>query len=430
MSADGRGGFGGEGNQAWRDAGGLEQRLENLVLWGKVEQRNEQALKVRVRFGDASFPAQSILSPWLLCGERSWFNTRESNGLPDVGQWVLVLNSSGIIENGVIIASLPYRDGDKGFVHPTKSGDDERKFYGPVKVVADIIKNSLRTFNRVSAIFWHYVKDNGKMRFEVGKNNNTNAYFQVQEDKIEMRVGTTKLVISADGIQGFHSGTAASFALDKEGFTVALRQDSKFANVPADNYGGAEGSPAGDGVETVGDIKETTFRIRNGRIEQVMDDVIQTVMTQDAVVTTIKDGAQHIVSKSSIEATVTGQDGSASTILTANSAEMEVRGGVPLKLKLSGGEANLSVALSHILLTEIIGDIRIPGAAVTLDPTEITLMASNVSVDQSPAPPALPVAPTPPTAQATALEHKDVKVPDDLGRPVVELGVNPFTPSY
>lgn len=441
MSADGRGGFV-FGNQARRDAGSLEQRLENLALWGKVAEVNDEgAGKVRVRFGavDNTGKAVHILSPWLpiahppSCAEGHW-------SIPNKEDLVLVVSTSGVLENGVVVATVPYRDDieDKGYPHAAKSKSDDRIIWGKVKKLKDLVLNCFRNFNKANHIWWHFLKSGGKFRFEVGGNAVTSTYAQIEDGKIEFRVGATKLTIGAAGIQGFYSGSAASFAFDQDGFTVALRNAPAYAQVPADAYGHTTGTPAGGGVQQNNGVVQTTFRIRNGSFECTMDDKAQLLMTPGQIVSTLKGRAQHVITQSLIESTVWKEgtkDISSSVMVLAEAVDLEVRNKDGRQIRASlvntgQGEIALLIGNSRFVLQPEAFDLRIPGVSLTFSPELMSALAPEYLFQQGAAEGSDFTPGKAADGERTMKTHKNVTVPADLPRPNIEIGVKPFTPEY
>lgn len=438
MSADGRGGHP-FGDQARRESGDLEKRLENLVLWGKVEERDEKAVKVRVRFGEPD-DDYTILSPWLPIGEPSWYQTRGYR-LPDVDEWVVVLSSSGHVENGIVLCSIPYRNEpkDKGFVAAAKDGEVYRTIWGKVKLLADLLKHCFHTFNRKKAELWHYLKDEGSFRWEIGKNANTNTCFHVKDGEIEMRVGTTKISLTNDGIKAYYSGNAVSVTLDKNGVTVGLREEPSFAEVPSDKYEGTEGEPEGEGVVSVNDVEETTIRIRNGQIDVRMDDKLQVVATPDSIVSTIKEEgetkAQHIVNKERVEATLfDGEASTTSLVLTRTDAGLELltAGGESMRVTIDSAAGlpgvTLASGLGRMVLSSELMSLLMDGVSLTWTPGGWVAVSPSYSWLEEFSPGVPYAQKYSPTDGAEIDDHPDTTPPDNLERPDIDLGVKPFTP--
>lgn len=426
MSADGRGGYP-IGSQARREAGNLEQRLENLLLWGSVEEIDEEAVMVRIRYGQKpekkDDPDYSVLSPWIKVGQGRYGDTR-SQAMPEKDEWVLVLNSSGMLENGIVLCSIPYRneDKDKGFVHPAKSKEDERTIYGPAKVLADLVKHSFKTFNRKAAVFWRYLKGGGIYRIEIGKNTKTNTYFEIREGRIEARVGSNKIVIDNGGIAAFYNGNAASVELDNRGVTIGIRDDHVFAKVPNDKYGGTEGESPGQGTGSVLNTKKTTVRIQNGQIVATMDDKAQVVVNPNAIIATLKDSVQQVLTRGMIESSVFGGP---CMQMVGSLVNIELG---QCRLTLEGDTAELHVGTSRVMLTSQMIEALMQGSSTTWKQDGMVFKAPDFKFNKGMADGSPFVAVANATPDVDAVAHPDTAPPDDLPRPNIELGVKPFMP--
>ncbi|XPV77935.1 MAG: phage baseplate assembly protein V [Desulfovibrio sp.] len=97
----------------------LEQRIDNLIRWGTIEEADYSAARVRVRCGE-------IVTDWL-----PWFTTRAGGNrewsAPEIGEQVFVLAPSGALNQAAVLPAIFQNNApapsDDPNVHIMKYGD-------------------------------------------------------------------------------------------------------------------------------------------------------------------------------------------------------------------------------------------------------------------------------------------------------------------
>lgn len=173
------------------DAQEISRRVEDLIQYGTVEEADYEAGKVRIRIGDPGTD-RSILTDWLPWSTaRAGFNRHWV--APEIGEQVLLVSQSGNMAQGLILGTINKTE----FKHAGLSPEVERKVW---RLNPDLYVCLFHDVNRLTATDYRYVPDEGSFRQEVGAVFDAGSSIIQTKDSIELRVGTTKLVLSPQGI--------------------------------------------------------------------------------------------------------------------------------------------------------------------------------------------------------------------------------------
>lgn len=183
-----------------------ENRIENLLLRGKIEEIDYKAGRARVRVGDPE--GDSILTDWLRWQHPRARDTRAWEP-PEVDEQVMILCPSGLMQQGVIVYGFEYED----FPFVCDDPEIKRWVYGAgVKVAEDLFKVCFEDFRRNTGHWWSYLFTDGRFRFEVGEDTNIIA----DKEHIQLRVKDTQLVIKDGSIKLHVKGKQVELLLDEE----------------------------------------------------------------------------------------------------------------------------------------------------------------------------------------------------------------------
>lgn len=187
------------------EANRLAQRLNNLILFGRIFEADYVRGKVRVGISMAGGdPIQTDWLPWmtLRAGKnRTWM-------APEVGEQVMVVSPNGNMVNAVVLMGLNWTD----YIHEAQSPDIEKEVWINHE-------SAYLEFNRANWLRRFYLNQEGTFAWGVGAASN----IVMDKNHIELRVGANKLVLTQSGISLHVGGTSTELVLTPENLLAHVK---------------------------------------------------------------------------------------------------------------------------------------------------------------------------------------------------------------
>lgn len=325
-----------------RELGSIPALLYGLVLPCKVSQTNYEAGKVRLTIHEGGMDAfVTEWVPWI--APRSG-NTREWNP-PEIGEKGLLISPSGKTKNGYYMPASFYSEAPL----PSSLVDEHKIIYLKEEI-------GLYTYDRRTGRRRWRIHGAGEYRHEIGifeetGDKDTSDIIQ-RRDMIQLRVGTTRLVIK--------DGLIRSYVADGEGNVSETKLD----------VDGFDAIAKGRGVLKLRE-KEASIGVTKSKIDT--SSIPYPIPLSGLVAS--DEGAQigfndQTVVKVDAEASIESALGQSRIVLNQ------------VGTRIMAGE-------SVFVLTSVVADVRVPGSSITLIQDEIALVSRALVISESAAPPAI-----------------------------------------
>lgn len=184
----------------------LAVRVENMLRVGRVFEADYIRGKVRVRVGNVG--EQPIETDWIPWTSGRAGNTASGNRFwvaPEVGDQVVVCSPSGSLEQSFVMSAMPCKDS----FHGASSADVQRQtFQGTAWAVESFYRSQ-------PARDW-MLADSGTFFWRVG----AQAGITMDKEHIELRVGTTRLRITADSVNVHVAGQSSELLMSPAKITA------------------------------------------------------------------------------------------------------------------------------------------------------------------------------------------------------------------
>lgn len=184
----------------------LAGRVENMLRVGRVFEADYLVGKVRVRIGSVGeHPIETDWIPWATgragntaSGNRFWV-------APEVGDQVIVCSPSGNMEQAFVMCALPCKDS----FHGADNADVQRQTFRGVEWAVESFYRTLPTRD------W-WLADSGTFFWRIG----SQSAIIMDSNHIELRVGQTRLRITADSVKVHVAGQSSELLLTPEQITA------------------------------------------------------------------------------------------------------------------------------------------------------------------------------------------------------------------
>lgn len=309
-----------------RDMGGMAQgsvsiadiahRMENLIRLGRIYAADYDAGKVRVSiYRDDPNEADCIRTDWLpwvtprACFNRVW-------QAPEVNEQVVVISPSGDVRNGVVLPSVNY----KRFIHEANHPDYYREVYTLPDEDEKVV--GILEYNRKTGVRRWWIEERGMFRHEIGDDS---SIIQTK-DHIQLRIKTTQLVIKEDSIKLHIKGRTVELHMTPTTI-MAHVNDKCILRMTATALEGAVGPSANN----------------HTGIFKILSELVEASVGYNGVLS---------VRRNTIQAKLEQEQ---------------------VRIGLFAGQIKAMVVNTWLRMTTALAEMRVPGSAVSVEPSKVTV---------------------------------------------------------
>jgi phage baseplate assembly protein gpV len=207
--------------------------IANMVRVGRVVEADYTAGKVRVGIGDPTRKNNYFLTGWVPWLVGSAGNNNDWSAA-EVGEQVVLLCASGLIENAIIIGKL----NDSSAPHIANTADVVRTNYHDAPATSPVKQNEeglptveasepgpivgMDEYNRKTGARRVWMGEGGTLRFDIGKGEgdpagSLSSSIIMTKDSLSFVIDETQLVLSKDSIKAFVKGEATELLMTEQG---------------------------------------------------------------------------------------------------------------------------------------------------------------------------------------------------------------------